>query len=165
MKSGGVLVLGLGNVLMGDDGFGPAVLDTLADSYTFPPEVELVDGGTPGLNLSVVMMDRDVLIVVDAVTASAAPGELRFYRKEDLVRREAKPRMNPHEPALIDVLGFLDLAGRGPSEAFVVGAVPETVELRTALSPPLLAAVPRAVSAVLAELARLGVPQLHEVCV
>lgn len=158
---GSILVLGLGNVLMGDDGFGPAVVDALRDGFQFPPEVELVDGGTPGLNLSAMMMDREVLIVVDAMTASASsatPGSMRFHRKGDLVRKEAKPRTNPHEPSLVDVLGFLELAGRGPAEAFVVGAVPESVELRTELSAPLRAAVPGAVTAVLDELTRLGAP-------
>jgi hydrogenase maturation protease len=157
---GSILVLGLGNVLMGDDGFGPAVVNALKDGFEFPPEVELVDGGTPGLNLTAMMMDRAVLIVVDAITASstsATPGELRFFRKNDLARQEAKPRMNPHEPALVDVLGFLELAGRGPQEVFVVGAVPESVKLRTSLSFPLRAVVPAGASAVLEELTRLGV--------
>jgi hydrogenase maturation protease len=155
---GSILVLGLGNVLMGDDGFGPAVIDTLADNYRFPKEVEVVDGGTPGLNLTAMMMDREVLIIVDSVaSSSAAPGELRLYRRGDLARREAKPRLNPHEPALVDVLEFLDLAGRGPAEAFVVGAVPESVALNPALSASLIAAIPAAVGAVREELARLGV--------
>jgi hydrogenase maturation protease len=154
---GSILVLGLGNVLLGDDGFGPAVVNALSDGFHFPPEVEIVDGGTPGLNLSALMMDREVLIVVDSITSKGGPGELRFHRKGDLIRREARPRLNPHEPALIDVLSFLDLAGRGPAEAFVVGAIPENTRLGTGLSPQLQAAVAPAVTAVREELQRLGV--------
>jgi hydrogenase maturation protease len=154
---GSILVLGLGNVLLSDDGFGPAVIEALSDGFEFPPEVDLVDAGTPGLNLAALMMDRRALILVDAVSGNGRPGELRFHRKCDLVRSEARPRLNPHEPALIDVLTFLDLAGRGTAEILVVGAVPQSVRRGMELSAPVRAAVPSAMAAVREELKRLGV--------
>jgi hydrogenase maturation protease len=150
------LVLGLGNVLMGDDAFGPSVIAALEAGYEFPPAVDLMDGGTPGLNLAPVLMDRGALIVVDTVKGEGRPGELRFYRKPDLFRRPAGPRYGPHEPALADLLAGLDLAGCGPEEVYLVGAIPEVVGGGVRLSEPLRAAIPGAVHAVVEELERLG---------
>jgi hydrogenase maturation protease len=161
MAAGDILVLGVGNVLMSDDGFGPAIIDALRERFEFPPEVELLDAGTPGLNLAAVMMDRQAMIVIDAITAAGQPGELRFHRKCDLIRREARPRLNPHEPALIDLLAFLDLAGRGAADVFVVGAIPESIRRGTELSAPVRAAKDPAIAAVLDELRRLGVEARH----
>jgi len=78
------LVIGLGNVLMGDDAFGPSVVESLETAYEFPPGVTVLDGGTPGLNLMPLMMDYEALIVVDTVKAKGRVGEMRLYRKEDL---------------------------------------------------------------------------------
>jgi len=151
-----VLVLGLGNVLMGDDAFGPSVIEALNAGFEFPPDVDVMDGGTPGLNLAPVLMDRGALIVVDTVAAEGRPGELRFYRKPDLFRHPSGPRCGPHEPALADLLAGLDLAGCGPEQVYLVGAIPEQVDGGIRLSEPLRAAIPGAVQAVLEELGRLG---------
>ena len=75
-----VVVIGLGNPIMGDDGLGLAVLEHLQTAYTFPPEIELVDGGTWGMNLLPVIEDADELILIDAINAGALPGT--FVRLE-----------------------------------------------------------------------------------
>jgi hydrogenase maturation protease len=142
---------------MSDDGFGPRVIDALREEFEFPPEVELVDGGTPGLSLAALLMDRQALIVVDAITAQGPPGELRLHHKCDLIRREARARLNPHEPALLDILAFLELAGRGAPNVLAVGAIPESIHFGTELSAPLRRAIPGAAKAVGDELKRLGV--------
>jgi hydrogenase maturation protease len=153
-----MLVLGLGNVLMGDDAFGPSVIEALNAGFEFPPDVDVMDGGTPGLNLAPVLMDRGALIVVDTVSAEGRPGELRFYRKPDLLRHPSGPRHGPHEPALGDLLAGLELAGCGPAEVYLVGAIPKRVGGGVHMSEPLRAAVPGAVRAVVDELDRLGLP-------
>jgi hydrogenase maturation protease len=150
------LVLGLGNVLMGDDAFGPSVIAALQAEYAFPPAVDVMDGGTPGLNLAPVLMDRGAVIVVDTVKGEGRPGELRYYRKPDLLRRPPAPRYGPHEPALADLLAGLDLAGCGPEEVYLVGAIPGEISGGIRLSEPLRQAIPGAVRAVVEELGRLG---------
>jgi hydrogenase maturation protease len=152
-----ILVLGLGNVLMGDDAFGPFVIEALRAGYEFPECVTLLDGGTPGLNLVAELLDARVLIVVDTVKAKGNPGEMRLYRRSDLSSGPRGPRQNPHEPGLAEVLTALDLAGRSPEEVLLIGVIPESVATGTLMSEALRWAVPVAVEAVIDELERCGV--------
>lgn len=151
-----VAIVGLGNVLMGDDGLGPHVLRALDAAYTFDAGVALLDLGTPGLDLIPHLMDAETAIVVDTVKSVGTPGELRLYRRDQILQRNLAPRVTPHAPGLQETLLTLDLLGRGPREVLLVGVVPGPVDLGLGLSPPVAAAVPAALSAVLDELARLG---------
>lgn len=152
-----IRVLGLGNVLMNDDGFGPYVIEYLLATYEFPPGVDVLDLGTPGLDLTPFLSDAHAVIVVDTVKSTGTAGDLRLYRKAQILARPPEPRLSPHDPGLKDTLFTLTLAGTVPSEVFLVGAIPGDVTMGSTLSPPLLAAVPRAAEAVVAELHRLGV--------
>jgi hydrogenase maturation protease len=161
-----VLVIGLGNVLMGDDAFGPSVVEALHSAFDFPPGVTVLDGGTPGLNLMPLMMDYDVLIVVDTVKSKGSAGEMRLYRKADLSPSARSPRQGPHEPGLDEVLTALDLAGRGPSEVLLIGVIPESVATGTGMRPALRAAIPLAIHEIQAELRRFNLapvpkPEAH----
>lgn len=151
-----VYVLGLGNVLMGDDAFGPAVVHALEDAYTVSPEVELVDLGTPGLDMTPWLTDADRLIVVDTVHADRPPGTLCIYSKRDVMRQPPGPRVGPHDPGLRETLGTLELVGRAPRDVTVVGIVPQQTALGHPLSAAVQAAVPRAIDAVVAELRGAG---------
>ena len=84
-----VRVLGIGNVLMSDDGFGPFVVRTLEAAYECPPDVELVDVGTPGLDLTPFLMDTESVIFVDTVTSRGARG-IRVTRRDDILRIRLK---------------------------------------------------------------------------
>ena len=151
-----VAVIGLGNVLLGDDAFGPTVIALLRAGWDFPGDVDLIDGGTPGLHLVASVHGRDALVLIDAVAGSGAPGELRLYRREDLARLPILSRVSPHDPAVLEALAIADLAGRGPRTVLVVGAVPASLAMDTNLSAPLRAACPAAAALVVDELARLG---------
>ena len=155
-----IAVLGLGNVLLGDDGFGPSVIELLRARYEFAaaagaPRVELLDVGTPGLGLPAHLC-HDAVILVDTVAAAAEPGALGLYRRADLDSLPAKPRVSPHDPAVQEALWLVDLDGRGPRELLLVGVVPEHVRLGEPMSPRVRAAFPAAIAAVVEELARLG---------
>lgn len=160
---GPILVLGLGNVLMGDDAFGPFVIETLRAGFDFGPRVSLLDGGTPGLNLIAELLDADVLIVVDTVKAKGNPGAMRLYHRGDLSSGTCSPRTSPHEPGLDEVLTALDLAGRSPSEVLLVGVIPESVDTGTGMSQTLRSAVPSAVQAVVSALERCGAPAIRKI--
>jgi len=152
-----VAVVGLGNVLLGDDGFGSTVIALLRAGWEFPAHVELVDGGTPGLHLVACVHGRDALVLIDTVASPGAPGELRRYRREDLERLPILARVSPHDPAVLEALAIADLAGQAPRTVLVVGVIPASLAMATTLSPPVRAACPGAAAVVVEELARLGV--------
>jgi hydrogenase maturation protease len=151
-----VLVMGLGNVLVGDDAFGPWVIRTLDAGWVMPAGVELADLGTPGLDLTPHLAARDCVIVVDTVKMAAPPGTIRCFRKHDLVARGATPRTNPHQPTLADALLLLELEQVAPREVLLIGAAPAGYCTGAPLSPPLRDAGARAGELVRTELRRLG---------
>ena len=158
MTGHGIGVIGIGNVLMGDDGFGPYVVSTLQAACAFPADVDVRDMGTPGLDLTAYLAGLDALIVVDTVKAGGAAGELRRYTLADILRHAPQPRLSPHDPSLKEALLMAGLAGGGPRDVLLVGAIPARVGTGVGLSAAVRGAVPAAVDAVLAELERLGAP-------
>jgi hydrogenase maturation protease len=153
-----VRVLGLGNVLMGDDAAGPWVVEHLRASYDVGPGVSLTDVGTPGLDLVPHIGGARVVVLVDTVKAAGLAGELRLYRKEEILKHPPGPRTSPHDPGVKETLLYLDMAGQGPEEVLLVGIVPGRVEKGLGLTREVAEAVPAAAEAVVAELRRLGIP-------
>lgn len=151
------VVIGLGNPLMGDDGLGLAVLDELRTGYALPAEVELVDGGTWGMNLLPVVEDADELILIDAIDVGAAPGTMVRLEHARLPRYLAT-KISPHQVDLRDVLGLAELRGTLPADTVALGLQPASVELRNALSDLLRCRVDQLAAAVAEELARRGHP-------
>jgi hydrogenase maturation protease len=149
-------VLGVGNVLMGDDGVGPYTVKLLEARYEFPEYVELQDLGTPGLGITAVFSEYDAIILIDAVSASKSPGDVKLYRKEQLVQVPLKTRVSPHDPALVEALLFAELSGKCPKEVLLVGVVPESCELGCGMTAPVQAGMETAIRAVLTELEWLG---------
>jgi hydrogenase maturation protease len=159
-------VLGLGSVLMGDDGLGPYAVELLAAHWRLPPEVSVLDAGTPGPDLGDYLIDLDAAIVVDTVRTGSRPsplvrqdrpGQLRLFRKDEVMALPTAPRLSPHDPDLRQALLTCELAGRAPAELLLVGVVPDRVELGTELSAPVRAALPAVEAVIVAELRRLGV--------
>jgi hydrogenase maturation protease len=152
-----IRVLGLGNVLMSDDGFGPFVIRVLEAAYECPPNVEFVDAGTPGLDLTPYLLDAEAVVFVDTVTSAGVPGELRINDRDAILRVPPQVRTGGHDPALKEVLLTVAAAGSGPSQVTLIGAIPEWIATGVALSPRLEAAVGPAVRAILQALSALGV--------
>jgi hydrogenase maturation protease len=151
-----IRVLGLGNVLMGDDGFGPYVVEALTAAYDVPREVSVIDVGTPGLDLAPFLIGADAVIVVDSVRSDGDAGALRRYAREAILAHAPQQRLGPHDPGFKQTLLALDFAGTGPRDVTLVGAIPQTTAPCARLSPAVRASVPAAVVAVVRELARLG---------
>ena len=154
MKS--ICLMGVGNVLMHDDALGPYVLESLKARYDLPPEVTVFDAGTPGLDLTLFLVEFDALVAVDALKGQGAPGEVRTYTRDQLLEGALPITMSPHEPTLREALMRMALVGRGPREVFLVGAIPGQVSTGIGLSPALRAAVPQIEEHILRELSRLG---------
>jgi hydrogenase maturation protease len=159
-----IRVLGLGNVLMSDDGFGPFVVRVLEAAYECPHGVEFVDAGTPGLDLTPFLLDTEAVVFVDTVTSRGEPGEIRIYDRDAILKVPPQARTGGHDPALKEALLTVAAAGAGPSKVVLVGAIPEWIATGVSLSPRLEAAVGPAVQAVVRTLGELGVrllPRAH----
>jgi hydrogenase maturation protease len=156
-------VVGIGNVLMGDDAFGPYVVQLLDATYEAPSSVAVLELGTPGADLSLHLQGLDAAVVIDTVKVRGAPGELRLIGKAELLAKEPVLPASPHEPGLREALFTLEFRGGAPREVVLVGVVPGRVEMEVGLSPPVRAALPAALDEVLRQLAALGVPATRRV--
>jgi hydrogenase maturation protease len=152
-----IRVLGLGNVLMSDDGFGPFVVRVLEATYECPPGVDFVDAGTPGLDLTPFLLDAEAVIFVDTVTSRGEPGEIRIYDRDAILKVPPQTRTGGHDPALKEALLTVAATGGGPSSVTLVGVIPEWIATGVTLSPRLEAAVGPAIKAILQALADRGV--------
>jgi len=154
---GRILVMGVGNPLMRDDGIGPRVAEMLLAGYDFPDNVEVVDAGTMSFMILDLLRDIDRLIFVDAVRETGHPaGTVMRMTPEEMAPNEVPHSM--HDIALVNVLAAADLMDRAP-EAIAIGVQIDTIEEWVLeLSPAVEAAVPIAAAAVLDELAALGAP-------
>jgi len=133
-----VSIIGLGNVFLGDDGFGPLVIETFRCGYECDETVDLLDLGTPGLDLAPYLYGKDLVLIVDAVHSAMAPGTVSFFREEDFVSSRAKLRITGHDPGLWESLAHLRLAGRAPSELIVLGVTPESCTFAEGISQRML---------------------------
>lgn len=142
------LVLGLGNPLQGDDGVGCRVAQTL-EGQVLPDDVEVMDGGTPGVGLLNLFDGRDRVIVVDAAEMQREPGTVVRFRPEDVSLTGSNQRFSLHRSGVADALSLAGALKLKLPEIVVFGVQPSRVEWTEALSPPVEAAVPRVIQAVL----------------
>ena len=155
-----VRILGLGNVLLGDDGFGPYVVRQLIARWELPGDVDVLDVGTPGSDLIPYLTDSRAVIVVDTVSSAAPPGTVRLYRRAELAAAPLAPRTNPHEPGLFEALATAELVDQAPEDILLVGVVPEEVTAGTGLTDAVRAAVDSAIEQIALELHRLERPMM-----
>lgn len=153
-----IRILGIGNVLMRDDGLGPYAIQVLDSRYQFADHVELVDGGTPGLDFLPYISHARSVIVLDTVSSAGDPGAVKIYRDREIIGAAPPPRLSPHQPGLRESLMATELTDASPGELVLIGVIPETVEQGTTLSEPVRAAVEPVIDAVVRELTRLGAP-------
>jgi hydrogenase maturation protease len=150
-----VLVLGLGNILCGDDGAGVIAVHELRRGYELPPGVRVVDGGTLGLDLLGLVAASDRVILVDAVRGDGPPGTPVRLAGDD-VAPAVYERLSSHQIGVADLLAGAALCDRYPDEVVIVGVVPAMTDLQLGCTPAVAAALPALVARVVAELARLG---------
>lgn len=123
-----VLVLGIGNLLWADEGFGVRAIEHLQRAYLFPDNVSVLDGGTQGLNLVGPVCDADVLVVVDAVDFGGAPGTLHTARDDEVPQFLGAKKMSLHQTGFQEVLATAELLGQSPDRLLLVGVQPEVLE-------------------------------------
>jgi hydrogenase maturation protease len=132
--AGTVLVIGLGNPLMGDDGIGLAAMDRLREGWRLPATVHLLDGGTWGLNLLPRIEASRQVLLLDAVRAGRPPGTLAELTGEELPRMLGL-KLSPHQIDMREVLALLELRGTTPADMTCLGLEPASIEMRVGLSP------------------------------
>ncbi len=150
-----VLVLGIGNILLGDEGIGVRAVEALVERYRLPDEVEVIDGGTTGMGLLDLMAGRERVIIVDAVKTGATPGTI-VRLDGDAIPPGLRERISPHQQGIGDVLAVLTLMGEAPKELVVIGIEPADLDFGVGLSPLIEAKLDALVEAILAELGRYG---------
>jgi hydrogenase maturation protease len=155
--------LGIGNLIMSDDGVGVKVVQRLRENYRFPPEVTVVDGGTLGLDLLPMLEGVDKLLVVDAVETGEAPGTIVRLSGAD-IPIVLKTKLSPHQMGLQDLLLVAELMGCLPREMVLLGIQPEQITMGLELSPALAAQFDILVNKVLLEMERWGAGAVSGSC-
>ena len=150
-----LLVLGLGNLLCGDDGLGAAVIARLTDLYDVPDGVSVLDGGTLGLALLPYLEDSEKAILVDAIRTDDAPGSHVRLEGDDIGPAVAN-RLSPHQVGVADLLDAARWRDRLPDVLVLLGLVPKTLELGLHRSPAVEAEIPELTRRVVEEARTLG---------
>ena len=153
----GALILGVGNVLLGDEGIGVRVVEEMENRFHFSDDVTLLDGGTAGIELLRYMEGRDLLIIIDAMRAGLTPGTLFRVEGDDVAQRFMS-RISPHQIGLSDLLAATILSGQTPKRIVLFGVEPENLETGVALSAVVEKAVERVIDAIINELSQDGYP-------
>ncbi|MDH4232011.1 MAG: HyaD/HybD family hydrogenase maturation endopeptidase [Nitrospirota bacterium] len=152
-----VLVLGIGNVLMTDDSVGIRVINELERRFRFPESVELLDGGTSGIELLSYISNRDYLIIVDAIKSDFPPGTVVKVEGEDVPAR-FMTRISPHQLGLSDLLAAASLTGELPKQMVLFGIEPNRVELGLEMTEEVKGSFEKLLGVVVDELNRIGCP-------
>lgn len=150
-----VLVLGLGNILLSDEGVGVRVIEQLQRNWELPDNIEVLDGGTAGMELLDHLANRDHLIVVDAIKAGHPPGTV-MRLSGSAVPTFFAVKISPHQVALADVLAALRLTDEAPHTVTVIGVEPLSLATGLAMTAVVVARIGSLVDFVVAELEALG---------
>ncbi|MBL8718571.1 MAG: HyaD/HybD family hydrogenase maturation endopeptidase [Myxococcales bacterium] len=149
-----IVVLGVGNLLMADEGLGVRCVERLAGDARLPQFVRLVDGGTSTHELLEDLEDLDGLVIVDAVVTGAPPGTVVRLEGTE-VPFAFSHKLSPHQHGINDLLATLTLLGRAPRQVVLLGVVPVSLTLSMDLSAEVEALMPGLMTRVTDEVQRL----------
>lgn len=145
-----ILVLGIGNILLRDEGIGVRVIEKM-QAISLPEDVEVVDGGTSGADLLDVLADRHKVIVVDAVDADCRPGTVLRFGIDQLMQKD-HPAISMHELGIAETIMMTKQLGCAPQEVIFFGIQPEKIDCGLELSKNLQPVVQQVVDLILIEL-------------
>ena len=156
--SRGVLVLGLGNILLQDEGVGVRAVEALHAAYCFPPRVRVMDGGTQGLFLLPYVRTASHLLIFDAIDFGLPPGTLRIIRDGEVPRFIGAKKVSMHQTGFQEVLSSAELLGGLPQSLVLIGVQPvELDDYGGSLRTPVRARIPQALALALRELVSWGI--------
>lgn len=150
------LILGAGNLLLSDEGFGVHFVNYLQDNYIFPEDVELYDGGTLGIMVTHMLEDAEQVYLVDVVDAKGEPGDIFRYEKDDFMLGKLPIKMSPHQIGIQEVLSLSEIRDRCPEKISLFGVIPSTYEAGVELSTLLADKLPGLAELIAGELTAAG---------
>lgn len=150
------LLLGLGNILLRDEGIGVHVVNAIKDHYVLHPEVDIIDGGTLGLCLLPLLVGREKILFVDAVDFGREPGFIGGLADSD-IPATMEMKLSFDELGLPDVLAVLKFTEDKIPEMFLIGIQPQTIAPGLELSATLKAELPHLIASVVNKLANWGI--------
>ena len=154
------LVLGIGNLLIGDEGVGCKTVEELVRRYDLPDSVECIDGGTAGFELLSLLEGRDQVILIDALRDDRAPGTVIMVENEH-VPKAFMARTTPHQLGICDVLAAAELTDIMPRRLTLYGVEPKQLDVGIGLSPEVEAGMEKIISAVVEQLRHSGYEVKH----
>jgi len=153
-----IALIGLGNILMQDEGVGVHAVKAVAERYQVPPELDIVDGGTAGLDLLPFIEDRDRVLFVDAVDFGEEPGFMGVLENEAIPQAFGKSKASLHHVGLAEVLAAARLLEALPREVCLIGIQPQSLEVGLELTPVLQEKLESLVERIIATLRDWGIP-------
>ncbi len=159
MKKTELLVLGIGNILWADEGFGVRCVEAMNAAWQFDPDVTVLDGGTQGLYLLPYLEDARRLIVFDAVDYGKTPGEMVIAKDDEVPRFMGAKKMSLHQTGFQEVIACAALADRLPESMMLIGVQPEQLEdFGGSLRDVVKAQIPCALEVALLQMRQWGIP-------
>jgi len=157
--------MGIGNILLQDEGVGVHVIKEIEKRYSFEPSIEIIDAGTLGLEIMYMLQDGvDNLLVVDAVMGGKPPGSLYIFRNEEVKKYYLKNKLSAHEVGFSEVLALLDLIGKPVKENLIlVGIEPVSFDVSLELHEKTASKMEDLIKTVLQELQNIGIKALEKI--
>jgi len=156
MSSPDVVILGLGNLLMQDEGVGIHALRVLQETYKFEPEIDIIDGGTSGLDLLPFFRPESQMIMIDAMVFDEPPGSIGRVEDEDILAR-LNTKTSVHHLGLSDLLAMARLTEMVPKKIVLFGVKPESMELEVGLTDTVNESIPRLITHVIEQVEQWGI--------
>ena len=136
-------ILGLGNLLLRDEGFGVHFINYLTERYEIPAHVAVLDGGTAGIMMAPFIEDADILYVIDTVALrDQPPGSIHHFSDQDIQAGNLHARMSPHQVGLLEILDLCRIRETAPEQTEMITVVPEDLSIAIGLTPTLAAKLP-----------------------
>ncbi|MDU8924989.1 HyaD/HybD family hydrogenase maturation endopeptidase [Pasteurellaceae bacterium LIM206] len=153
------LILGIGNILLSDEGVGARIVQELEKLKNITPHFDLLDGGTSGMELLDEMAGREHIIVIDAVLADKQPGDIIVLNDEEVPAMFGR-KISPHQLGLSDVLSALKLTDEYPRHLCLIGIQPESLDSHIGLTQTIQNRLPAILDCLQQQLRRLGLPAI-----
>jgi hydrogenase maturation protease len=159
------ILMGIGNILLQDEGVGVHVIKEIEKRYSFEPSIEIIDAGTLGLEIMYMLQDGvDNLLVVDAVMGGKPPGSLYVFRNEEVKKYYLKNKLSAHEVGFSEVLALLDLIGKPVKENLIlVGIEPVSFDVSLELHEKTASKMEDLIKTVLQELQNIDIKALEKI--
>ncbi|MCG8335259.1 MAG: HyaD/HybD family hydrogenase maturation endopeptidase [Proteobacteria bacterium] len=151
------IILGVGNILHSDDGIGIKILKYLDSQYEFPEGVDLIDGGTVGAQLDTSIVNRDWVIIVDALDVEGDPGEVKVLSGDTFINRPSSTKMSPHQVGFLDLIQLMKMEGTEPKGIDLIGIIPANTNDGFEMTPEVDDAMEKAIDALIEMLKQKGV--------